>query len=124
MNRPDDIAPHLRAIASRGHTTDEDNFWLFDVADEIERLRVENTDLRGWVRDGALYDVYLELHEMVKNLVEALRAEATWYCCGDSFFGPCDCPPDTVKAPEFRSGLAGLYYGLAVALLDRLKEPW
>jgi hypothetical protein len=32
-----DITKHLRTIASRGRTTDEDNQWLFDVADHLDR---------------------------------------------------------------------------------------
>lgn len=88
---------------------------------EVKRLKAENADLREWAVDGALYDVYLELLDMAEQLVKALASEATWYCCGDSFYGPCDCPPDTPRSPDFRSGTAGLTYGLAVALLDRIK---
>lgn len=38
--RREEVGHRLYRIASRGHTTDEENQWLFDVADMIDHGRI------------------------------------------------------------------------------------
>lgn len=91
-----DLLPVVRQIASRGRIVEDiESVILFDAADEIEHLRMENHDMRNWAVDGAFYDVYLELLDSLEKMVNL-----------------------------FASGGDHEVYYEAVALLDRIKEPW
>lgn len=69
-----DIYDHLRTIASRGHTTDEDNQWLFDLAD--------------WVVDLKPYlEIANRAREAKLQIETKLDFVAGWNSCSDHILG-------------------------------------